>query len=345
MRKKSKLTYGVIGLGRFGMALAVTLAESDNDVIVMDREESSIREMRNYTDYAFVTNDLSMEALREAGIHNCDVVIVCIGEKVDVSVLTTMSVIEIGVPRVIAKALSPEQGAVLKKLGAEVVYPERDMALRLGRRLLSGNFLDYIPLDHSVQITQIRIPERMVGKTVEQIQLRRKYGLNIIAIESGSETTIEVQPDYQLKDGDIIVVIGKADNINTFEVWDKDRIKMRILDPADIDGPALEAIPKTPYTKWFDYDIIENSVTIRTRRPGDYLVIGRDGATQKLNRYFINEKIPSRERDRILLAADGSRIMWVIGYRRGQGYEVTGQTKKILEITIDKGGKYDGRDN
>lgn len=199
------------------MALAVTLAESDNDVIVMDREESSIREMRNYTDYAFVTNDLSMEALREAGIHNCDVVIVCIGEKVDVSVLTTMSVIEIGVPRVIAKALSPEQGAVLKKLGAEVVYPERDMALRLGRRLLSGNFLDYIPLDHSVQITQIRIPERMVGKTVEQIQLRRKYGLNIIAIESGSETTIEVQPDYQLKDGDIIVVIGKADNINTFE--------------------------------------------------------------------------------------------------------------------------------
>ena len=217
MRKKSKLTYGVIGLGRFGMALAVTLAESDNDVIVMDREESSIREMRNYTDYAFVTNDLSMEALREAGIHNCDVVIVCIGEKVDVSVLTTMSVIEMGVPRVIAKALSPEQGAVLKKLGAEVVYPERDMALRLGRRLLSGNFLDYIPLDHSVQITQIRIPERMVGKTVEQIQLRRKYGLNIIAIESGSETTIEVQPNYQLKDGDIIVVIGKADNINTFE--------------------------------------------------------------------------------------------------------------------------------
>ena len=217
MRKKSKLTYGVIGLGRFGMALAVTLAESDNDVIVMDREKSSIREMRNYTDYAFVTNDLSMEALREAGIHNCDVVIVCIGEKVDVSVLTTMSVIEMGVPRVIAKALSPEQGAVRKKLGAEVVYPERDMALRLGRRLLSGNFLDYIPLDHSVQITQIRIPERMVGKTVEQIQLRRKYGLNIIAIESGSETTIEVQPDYQLKDGDIIVVIGKADNINTFE--------------------------------------------------------------------------------------------------------------------------------
>ena len=125
---------------------------------------------------------------------------------------------------------------------------------------------------------------------------------------------------------------------------------MRILDPANIEGPIEEAIPKTPYTKWFDYDIIKNSVIIRTRRPGDYLVIDRDGARQKLNRYFINEKILSQERDSILLAADGSRILWVIGYRGGLGYEVTGQTRKILEIridevTTDKGGKYDGRDN
>ena len=129
------------------------------------------------------------------------------------------------------------------------------------------------------------------------------------------------------------------------EVWDKDRIKLRILEPADIEGPLQEAIPKTPYTKWFDYDIIKNSVIIRTSRPGDYLVIDREGATQKLNRYFINEKIPSQERDHILLAADGSRILWVIGYRRGLGCEVTGQTRRILEITIDKGGKYDGRDD
>lgn len=217
MRKKSKLTYGVIGLGRFGMALAVTLAESDNDVIVMDREKSSIREMRNYTDYAFVTNDLSMEALREAGIHNCDVVIVCIGEKVDVSVLTTMSVIEMGVPRVIAKALSPEQGAVLKKLGAEVVYPERDMALRLGKRLLSSNFLDYVSLCNSVEIRQFQIPERLVGHSVEEIKIRQKYRLNIIAIESGDDTNIEVMPDYRFRKDDILVVIGQVKNIDTFE--------------------------------------------------------------------------------------------------------------------------------
>ena len=217
MRKKSKLTYGVIGLGRFGMALAVTLAESDNDVIVMDREKSSIREMRNYTDYAFVTNDLSMEALREAGIHNCDVVIVCIGEQVDVSILTTMRVIEMGIPHVISKALSAEQGAVLKKLGAEVVYPERDMALRLGRKLLSNNFLDYVSLNNSVEIRQVQVPQPLIGRSVEETEIRQKYKLNIIAIENGRDTNIEVTPDYRLKADDIIVVIGKVDNIDAFE--------------------------------------------------------------------------------------------------------------------------------
>ena len=216
-KEEDSMSYGIIGLGRFGTALAVTLAQSDNEVIVIDREESTIREMRQYTEYAFVSDDLSMETLEEAGIQNCDVVIVCIGEKVDVSVLTTMSVIEMGVPRVIAKALSAEQGAVLKKLGAEVVYPERDMALRLGRRLLSGNFLEYVSLDDSVEIRQIRISGKLAGRSIEEIKLRQKHGLNIIAIERENKTIIEFEPEYRLDESDIIVVIGKVDNINNFE--------------------------------------------------------------------------------------------------------------------------------
>lgn len=116
-------------------------------------------------------------------------------------------------------------------------------------------------------------------------------------------------------------------------------VRMRILEAAEIQGPLEDAIPKTPYTKWFDYDIIKNSVTIRNRRSGDYITIDKKGSSQKLNRYFINAKIPAEERDTILLAADGDHIMWVIGYRRGQGYDVTSQTKKILEITIDKEGE------
>ena len=119
MKKKqtSEVSYGVIGLGRFGTALAMTLAKADKEVIVIDRDESKIKEIRQYTEYAFVSDNLSIETLREIGIQNCDVVIVCIGEKVDVSILTTMSVLELGVPRVIAKAISQEQGAVLRRSG------------------------------------------------------------------------------------------------------------------------------------------------------------------------------------------------------------------------------------
>ncbi len=219
MKKKEEegLSYGVIGLGRFGTALATTLAESDKEVIVVDRDESKVREMRQYTDYAFVLDDLTTDGLREIGIQNCDVVIVCIGEKVDVSILTTMRVIEMGVPRVIAKALSLEQGAVLKKLGAQVVYPERDMALRLGKKLLSNKFLDYISLDHSVEIRQIPATSKIMGKSIEELRLRQKFGLNIIALENGKTTTIEVTPDYRFQDGDILVVIGKVSNMERFE--------------------------------------------------------------------------------------------------------------------------------
>ena len=116
MKKKLETAYGVIGLGRFGAALAMMLAQSGNEVIAVDRDEKKVKEMRQYTDCAFVTDDLSSDTLKEIGIQNCDVVIICIGEKVDVSVLTTMSVIELGVPRVIAKALSPSRVQCLASL-------------------------------------------------------------------------------------------------------------------------------------------------------------------------------------------------------------------------------------
>ena len=193
----------------------------DRKLLLHKREikkyEAKVKEIRQYTEYAFVSEDLNIETLREIGIQNCDVVIVCIGEKVDVSILTTMRVLELGVPNVIAKALSPEQGAVLKKLGAEVVYPERDMALRLGKKLISSNFLDYVSLFNSVEIRQIQIPDKLIGCCVEDTEIRRRYHLNIIAIESGNETSIEISPTYQFRQGDIIVVIGKIDNIDAFE--------------------------------------------------------------------------------------------------------------------------------
>ena len=215
MKNSSGATsFGVIGLGRFGTALAISLAEAGKEVLVVDRSESKVKEVRQYTEYAFVSE---LETLREIGIQNCDVVIVCIGEQVDVSILTTMRVVELGVPKVIAKAISVEQGAVLEKIGAEVVYPERDMALRLGKRLVSRNFLDYVSLDNSVEIRQIKVSGKIEGYSIEELGIRQKYNLNIIAIESGKITNIEVLPGYRLQTDDIMVVIGKISNIERFE--------------------------------------------------------------------------------------------------------------------------------
>ena len=217
MKKSKANLFGVIGLGRFGTALAISLAESGKDVIVVDSNEDKVRELRQYTEYAFVTESLSKEALTEIGIQNCDTAIICIGERIDTSILTTLNVISLGVPHVIAKAISQDQGAVLAKLGAEVVYPERDMALRLGKRLVSNNFLDFIFLDDQVEIQQVPVGERMVGVSVQDFNIRRKYNLNIIAIEHGNSTDIEVSPDYHFSKGDIVVVIGKVDNVKRFE--------------------------------------------------------------------------------------------------------------------------------
>lgn len=217
MKKMKPASFGVIGLGRFGAALAKSLAESGEEVIVIDCNEDKVRELRNFTEHAFVAENLSKETLEEIGIQNCDTVIIGIGEKIDTSILTTLNVVSLNVPHVIAKAISRDQGAVLKKIGAEVVYPEYDMALRLGKRLVSNNFLDYISLDNEVEIQQIPVTEAMVGRSVQELNIRKRYGLNIIAIEREHVTDIEVSPQYRFNEGDIIVVIGKVENIKRFE--------------------------------------------------------------------------------------------------------------------------------
>lgn len=216
-KNKSVATVGIIGLGRFGMPLAKRLCELGKEVLVADEDEAKIKEIRNDTEYAFVTSDLKKETLEDLGFHNCEVVVVCIGEKMDVSILATLNVLSLGVPKVISKAVSYEQGYVLEKLGAEVVYPEHDMALRLAKRIVACNVLDYISLNSEIEITEIRIPRAFVGLTVKNSDIRRKYGLNIIAIEHEGGISTDVDPEYCLIEGDIVVVIGKRDNIHKFE--------------------------------------------------------------------------------------------------------------------------------
>lgn len=220
MRKNyGNIEYGIIGLGRFGFALATSLAEAGKEVMVIDNTESKIKQIRNLVEEAFVADDLERETLQNTGIQNCRTVVVCIGEQIEKSILTTMNMIAMGIPRVIARATSSDQGCVLEKIGAEVVYPERDLAQRLAARLVSPHALDFIRLNEDITVTAIMLTDLFIGQTVAQANLRRHFGLNIIAMEKGKSTTIDVLPDYVFEKDDIVVVIGKKENIRRFEQY------------------------------------------------------------------------------------------------------------------------------
>lgn len=217
LQHKAVIEFGIIGLGRFGFALAKTLADAGKEVMVIDNNESKIKQIRSVTDNAFIVHELNREALEEAGIQNCSTVVVCIGEKIDTSILTTLTVIDMGVPRVIAKAISAEQGSVLEKIGAEVIYPESDMAIRLANTLMSSRALDFISLCGDFTIAELKLTQKLAGQTIEQADIRKKYSLNIIALEHNNKTSIEVEPNTVLQENDMMVVVGKSDSINKFE--------------------------------------------------------------------------------------------------------------------------------
>ena len=215
MDKKS--TIGIIGLGRFGMSLAIELSSKGKNVICLDKDEKKVKEVLNYTDYAYVSEDLSKETLEELGFKECDAIVVCIGEKSDISILTTLNAISLGVEKVIAKAGNEDQGKVLERLGAEVVYPDKDSADRLAKKILSHNIMDFISLNENIEIVEIAIPKRYVGVKLSESDIRKKYNLNIVAIERDDNIDINISPNHVFKENDAIVVVGNTNNIAEFE--------------------------------------------------------------------------------------------------------------------------------
>ena len=215
--KNKETLYGIIGLGRFGFALAQSLAESGKEILVIDREQGKINAAAAFTDNAFCIDNLTRENLETVGIADCDIVVVAIGEQIDTSILTTLTVLRLGVGRVIAKARSEEQGEVLTTLGAEVVYPEKDMAIRLAHRLTSPHILEYISLSPEIDIMEIALTDKVAGKTVQELDMRKRFGLNIIAVKQNGRLTTEILPTTVLSAADSLTVIGKTEAIHRFE--------------------------------------------------------------------------------------------------------------------------------
>lgn len=217
--KGEKTTYGIVGLGRFGYALAMELAQSDADLIVLDDNEEKIRDLREVTENAYVVKNLDKKTLLETGIQNCDVAVVCIGEHMDTSILTTLNLVSLEIPTVIAKATSTDHGAILEKLGAEVVYPERDMAVRLANRLETARALDFVQLSEKINVSKMQVPQKLMGETVADVNLRSGFGLNIIALENDGTVMEVIQPGYRFRKNDILYLAGSREGLRKFSEW------------------------------------------------------------------------------------------------------------------------------
>jgi trk system potassium uptake protein TrkA len=206
--KNKKMIYGIIGLGKFGKALAYKLSSMGADILALDKDEAKVAEVREITENAFISNALDKKTLFDMGFQNCDVVIICIAEAIDVSILTVMKLQSMGVKRIIAKANSIEHGEILTKLGAEIVYPEQDMALRLANSLEMGHGLDFIELSDSVKVAKFNVPKEFIGKTILEVRLREKFNLNVIAIENNGTVVDTIRPDYAFRENDVLYLCG-----------------------------------------------------------------------------------------------------------------------------------------
>ena len=145
--------------------------------------------------------------------------LLCIGEQLDTSILTTLNLVSMGIPHVISKAKSAEHGEILEKLGAEVVYPERDMAIRLANRLITSSVIDFVQLSEQINVSKMKIPANAIGKSVIDLNLRSRFNLNIIAIEKSGVVSNTVDPHYTFQKDDVLYICGGRDSLTQFSDW------------------------------------------------------------------------------------------------------------------------------
>ncbi|KXS42672.1 trk system potassium uptake protein TrkA [Candidatus Frackibacter sp. WG12] len=205
----------VIGLGRFGTSVAATLAEQGHDVLAIDRDEDPIQEISNLVTHAVQADATDEDSLKTLGVNNFDVAVVSIGDDVHSNILATLVLKELGVPYVVVKAQDNLHGKVLSKIGADkIVYPERDMGTRVAHNLVTSNVLDYIELAPDYSIIEVRATTKLVGKTLRELALRVKFGVNVIAIKKGDDINVTPEADDRIEAGDILVVMGKDEGLD-----------------------------------------------------------------------------------------------------------------------------------
>jgi len=208
-------TYVVIGLGRFGTAVAAKLQELGNEVLVIDENEEEVQRMSDLVTYAVVGDARDEDVLGSLGVGNYDCAVVAIGEDLAASVLITLNLKSLGVPQVVCKARNDQQKRALEKIGADrVVIPEREMGVKLAQNLVSSSVLDYVQLSSECGIAEILTPVSWVGKSMLELDVRKKYGVTVAAIrKADGDVAVLIDAAYRLEKEDELVIVGNNDDL------------------------------------------------------------------------------------------------------------------------------------
>jgi trk system potassium uptake protein TrkA len=210
--------YAVIGLGRFGSSLAKELVELGYEVLGIDKHEEAVDEMSDLLTHVVVADSTDEDVLKSLGVRNFDCVVVAIGDDIQSSILTAILLKDLGVKQVVAKALSELHGKVLAKIGVDrIIFPERDMGVRVAHQLVSPNLLDYIELSDNYTIAELLVPKRLCGRSLKELDPRAKYGCSVVAINKKNGVIIAPTATDTLDDQDVMVVIGTNQQIESFE--------------------------------------------------------------------------------------------------------------------------------
>ncbi|MCC2685172.1 MAG: TrkA-N domain protein [Paenibacillaceae bacterium] len=210
--------FAVIGLGRFGSSLANELIALGYEVLGIDRDQEAVDELQDTLTHAVAADATDETVLRSLGIRNLDCVVVAIGDDIQASIMTAILLKDMGVKMVVAKALSAMHGKVLNKIGVDrVIYPERDMGVRVAHQLVSPNLLDYIELSQQYTIAELSVPKKLSGQSLRQLNTRAKYGCSIVAINKRAGMIIAPTADDSVEESDIMVVIGTNQQVDDFE--------------------------------------------------------------------------------------------------------------------------------
>ena len=213
-----KKEFAVIGLGRFGGSICRALSDEGMEVMAIDTDEDKVNEYATIASHAVVGDTTDETVLKSLGIRNFDHVIVAIGDNIQASILTTLILKELGVKNITVKAQNDYHEKVLSKNGADrIVHPERDMGRRIAHNIISNNVLDYLELSDEHSIVEIVASDRLIGNTIIDLDIRAKYGINIVAMKRGREIIVSPQADEQIQKDDILIVIGADTDISRFE--------------------------------------------------------------------------------------------------------------------------------